>query len=225
MKIIATYLLLTAVAIVGITACSGEDDNTFTTNYRYDLVTYQGYHGGTAVFQYLGRDDSTALTLQATMPEPTKIKAGQRVLLHYNIDAVPSLYLREITVQYITHANVASDSLRVNTKEISQYSRHPIRLRSLWRTGNYLNLRCEVEFTTSPRALYLMADKATLDSDTIDCYLVHDLLAAADSTYFWRSCYGSFYVGKAWERHSCRAIRVHINDNIYPKVTHYDFYK
>lgn len=225
MRHLTTHLLMLTVAILAMTACSDKGNNAPVASYRYDLVTYQGYRQGTAIFQYLGRDDSTAITLQATMDKPAKLKAGRRVLLHYNIDAVPGPSLRDITVQYISYFNVASDSLHVSTQPISRYERHPIRLRSLWRTGDYVNLRCEVEYTKSPRALYLVADKRTLDNDTVDCYLVHDLLTASDTTYFWRSCYGSFYVGKVWEHNSYHTLRMHINDVIYPEITYYDFHK
>ena len=48
-----------------------------------------------------------------------------------------------------------------------------------------------MEYTDKVRALYMMADRATLDHDTIDVHLIHDLIAATN-TYCWRTCYGSF---------------------------------
>ena len=81
------------------------------------------------------------------------------------------------------------------------------------------------EYTGHPRQLYLMADGATLDSDTVDVYLVHDLMQGQDSTRFWRNCYGSFYVGEAWYKPSCRVMRVHVRDVVRPQATCYDFAK
>lgn len=91
--------------------------------------------------------------------------------------------------------------------------------------GGYINLRGQVEYTGHPRQLYLMANGATLDSDTVDVYLVHDLMQGQDSTRFWRNCYGSFYVGEAWYKPSCRVMRVHVRDVVRPQATCYDFAK
>ncbi|MDO4510293.1 MAG: NigD-like C-terminal domain-containing protein [Bacteroidales bacterium] len=211
---IALLIALLATAV----ACSSNDEPT--EERRYDFVTYLGYAQGMARWQYIGPGDSEPLDMLALMPEPEKIKPGQRVLLSYSVpDAA-----HRITVYGITYANVASDSLRVNVKPVDQYPKHPIKLGALWRTGDYINLRCEVEYTTKTRALYMMADRATLDADTIDVHLIHDLMAA-DSTYFWRACYGSFYVGRAFDRTHCKAIRVHLNDVTYPKKSTYVFGK
>ncbi len=224
------YLWIAAAALVvslALAACQDDDGgDTPVTLWRYDFVTYMGYSGGTATFQYLGRGDSTAITLHATgLDEPTKIKPGQRVLLYYTIASTASDGSRNVEARYYTYSNVATDTLRLNTRPVADYAMHPLRLRSMWRSGGYINLRCEVEYTGKARQLYLMADRATLDHDTIDCYLVHDLMQAGDTTYFWRNCYGSFYVGRALERPACRALKVHVADAVRPSVTSYTFAK
>ena len=218
MKHATTYLVLSLALLLA--ACSGKDDDAAFVEYRYDFVTYMGYSGGVATWEYIGQGDSASVTLRATMAEPEKIEAGQRVLLSYT---VPDTQGR-ITVKSINFANVASDSLRVSTKPVAEYAQHPIKLGAIWRTGGYINLRCEVEYTGKTRAFYLLADQATLECDTVHCYLVHDLMEA-DTTYFWRNCYGSFYVGKAFNRATCRTLRVHLVDKTYPEVAYYDFSK
>ncbi len=185
-----------------------------------------GYSGSTATFEYLGRGDSATIVLRASgLDKPGHLATGQRVLLYYTVTGTPSPGVRDVQARYYTSGNVASDSLRVNTKPVEQYAMHPIKLRSLWRTGGYINLRGQVEYTGHPRQLYLMADGATLDSDTVDVYLVHDLMQGQDSTRFWRNCYGSFYVGEAWYKPSCRVMRVHVRDVVRPQATCYDFAK
>ncbi len=224
----ASRLLALLLAVAALSACQdpGGDDDTRIVEWRYDFVTYMGYSGSTATFEYLGRGDSAAIVLRASgLDKPGHLATGQRVLLYYTVTGTPSPGVRDVQARYYTSGNVASDSLRVNTKPVEQYAMHPIKLRSLWRTGGYINLRGQVEYTGHPRQLYLMADGATLDSDTVDVYLVHDLMQGQDSTRFWRNCYGSFYVGEAWYKPSCRVMRVHVRDVVRPQATCYDFAK
>ncbi len=220
-------LALLLLAVAALSACQDRgDDDTRIVEWRYDFVTYMGYSGSTATFEYLGRGDSAAIVLRASgLDKPGHLATGQRVLLYYTVTGTPSPGVRDVQARYYTSGNVASDSLRVNTKPVEQYAMHPIKLRSLWRTGGYINLRGQVEYTGHPRQLYLMADGATLDSDTVDVYLVHDLMQGQDSTRFWRNCYGSFYVGEAWYKPSCRVMRVHVRDVVRPQATCYDFAK
>lgn len=223
----ASRLLALLLAVAALSACHGSDgDDTRIVEWRYDFVTYMGYSGSTATFEYLGRGDSAAIVLRASgLDKPGHLATGQRVLLYYTVTGTPSPGVRDVQARYYTSGNVASDSLRVNTKPVEQYAMHPIKLRSLWRTGGYINLRGQVEYTGHPRQLYLMADGTTLDSDTVDVYLVHDLMQGQDSTRFWRNCYGSFYVGEAWYKPSCRVMRVHVRDVVRPQATCYDFAK
>lgn len=217
------HIVLLIAALALLAACSVDDDpHAVAVEYRYDFVTYLGNSGDTATFTYLGRGDSAAITLRGLMARPAKVREGQRGLLHYAVIERTSATARWVQANYFTTANVASDSLRVSMKPIDQYSYHPIRLRSLWLTGDYLNLRCEVQYTTRPRAFYLMADAATVGSDTVHCYLVHDLMGA-DTTYQWRNCYGSFWVGALRRRPACRVMRVHVADEVKPAATTYDF--
>lgn len=223
----ASRLLALLLAVAALSACQDRgDDDTRIVEWRYDFVTYMGYSGSTATFEYLGRGDSAAIVLRASgLDKPGHLATGQRVLLYYTVTGTPSPGVRDVQARYYTSGNVASDSLRVNTKPVEQYAMHPIKLRSLWRTGGYINLRGQVEYTGHPRQLYLMADGATLDSDTVDVYLVHDLMQGQDSTRFWRNCYGSFYVGEAWYKPSCLVMRVHVRDVVRPQATCYDFAK
>ena len=216
-KVCFTYPLLLLAIAFAMTACDASPDLA-TEQRRYDMVTYMGYHDGAAAWQFIRPGDEGVDNMVATMDEPTDIRSGQRVLLSYSVESA----LPRITVWGYTYGNVASDSLRVNVKPVEEYAKHPIKLGALWRTGNYINLRCEVEYTDKVRALYMMADRATLDHDTIDVHLIHDLIAATN-TYFWRTCYGSFYAGAAFSRSRCKAIRVHVNDLTYPEVNTYVF--
>ena len=225
MKRVTTYWFVLALLLaVALTSCSDDNEGMDVyADFRYDLVTYTGQDGTGATFEYLGQNDSAVVTLHSTLERQNDLKVGRRVLLNYKVEDKPSASHWLVTVNGYS-AGVASDSLRYNTQPLETYQMHPIRLKSLWRTGNYINLRCELEYTGKQRMLYLMMDKDTHHADTVHCYLVHDLMGAT-STYFWRSCYGSFYVGKVWQLESCKVLRVHVNDETYPDKQYYDFSK
>ena len=147
-------------------------------------------------------------------------REGQRMLLNYIPAGAATGGVQEIRARGYTEA--VTDSLRFTSRPDSVVM-DSVRLKSIWRTGNYLNLSTEVKFTEGKRQLYLVMDKATWHSDTVRAYLAHNMLG--EQAYFWRKCYLSFYIGAVWKLQSCKVLRVYLNDVIYPKVEYYDFAK
>ena len=212
--------ILLLAALLALAACDKQDDiDRAYTDYRYDIVTYLGQNDAGAVFEYLGHGDSTAVTLRSRVGL-SDVKTHQRVLLRYDFADQQAGDHRDITV-YGCNA-IISDSLR-QTQVPDSLPRHEVKLRSLWRTGPYLNLRCQVEYTGKSRTFMLVADANTLASDTVHCYLVHDL--RGERPTFWRDCYASFSIGALWKRPSVKCMRVHLNDLTYPGTEYYDFNK
>lgn len=215
-----TILLLTA--LMTLTACDKQEDiDRAYTDYRYDIVTYLGQNGTGAVFEYLGHGDSASVKLQSSVDVSKDVKTHHRVLLRYNYaDATPGTS-RDINVY--SCSNIFSDSLRQTDVTPDSLPRHQMKLRSLWRTGEFLNLHGQVEYTNKARTLMLVADAGTLDQDTVHCYLLHDL--RGERATFWRDFYASFNVGALWKRPSVKCMRVHLNDVTYPNIEFYDFTK
>lgn len=226
----ATYrtLLLVIVASLAATmlsACDDEDDSALQsfTDFRLDIVTYRGLdNGGVAHFDYVGRNDSAAINITAGNCSgmiPDGLREGNRALLRYRVDETAPTTWKATAYSL---QRIISDSLRYNNKPLEEYAMHPVRLRSIWRTGDFINLFCQVEYTGKTRALYLMMDYATIDHETVHCYLVHDLLMAPNA-YQWRNCYASFFVGKLLERPSVKQLCIHINDEVFPERETYLF--
>jgi hypothetical protein len=216
----ATILLLTA--LLTLAACNKQEDiDRSYTDYRYDIVTYLGQNATGAVFEYLGHGDSSSVRLQSTVDVSKDIKTNHRALLRYNFaDAVPSA---NRTIDVYGCSNIFSDSLRQTTASLDSLPRHEVKLRSLWRTGEFINLHCLVEYTNKARTFMLVADGNTLEQDTVHCYLLHDLRGERGT--FWRDCYASFNVGALWKRPSMQCMRIHLNDVTYPHTDFYDFTK
>lgn len=192
------------------------------TDYRYDVVTYRGTEGGTARFDLVARDDDGMTVLTAAAAIDTAIHQGQRVLIRYNFaDSSRAGGARRINL-YQT-VRITYDSLRYTVNPLSYYldQMEPVRLRSIWRTGDYLNLNCQVEYTGKPRHFYLLLDSATHRRDTVDCYLVNNTFG--DTTYHLRTGYASFFVGSVTRVPTCQVLRVRLNNRSVGTVTDHLF--
>lgn len=221
MKMLRHLPILLLAAIMALASCEKQEDlSRAYTDYRYDIVTYLGQNDRGAVFEYLGHGDSASIKLQSTVGVKD-VKTHHRVLLRYDFADNRAGTERDITV-YGCSA-IFSDSLRRTPTSPDSLPQHPIKLRSLWRTGEFINLHCQLEYTGQTRTMMLVADESTLDQDTVECYLVHDLRGQQAS--FWRDCYASFNVGVLWKRDSFKCLRVHLNDKTYPETGYYDFKK
>ena len=214
--------LLLLTALLALAACDKQEDiDRAYTDYRYDIVTYLGLNDRGAVFEYLGHGDSASVKLQSTV-NVSDVKSNERVLLRYDFaDQATGSDTRSIMV-YGCSA-IINDSLRQSNTSPDSLPFHEVKLRSLWRTGEFINLHCQVEYTGKSRTFMLVADASTLSSDTVHCYLVHDLRGERAS--FWRDCYASFNVGALWKRPSFHCLRIHLNDLTFPETDFYDFSK
>ena len=199
-----------------------EDIDRAYTDYRSDIVTYLGLNATGAVFEYLGHGDSVAVRLQSDVAfDSEDIKEHQRVLLRYDFTDKTVGDSRCISVYSCTA--IFNDSLRQSSIAPDSLPAREVKLRSLWRTGEFINLHCQVEYTGKARTLMLVADEKTLADDTVYCYLVHDLRGEQGS--FWRDCYASFNVGALWHKPTFKCMRIFINDLTYPEIASYDFKK
>ena len=214
--------ILFTVLLLGIVSCDKQDDiDRAYTDYRYDIVTYLGQNATGALFEYLGHGDSTAVRLQSEVSLGEDVKTNQRVLLRYDFADQVASANRLINV-YGCNA-IISDSLRQTQTAPDSLPVHDVKLRSLWRTGEFINLHCQVEYTGKSRTFMLVADGKTLSNDTVYCYLVHDL--RGEQGTFWRDCYASFNVNALWHKNTFSCLRIWLNDVTYPENKYYDFTK
>ena len=216
------YLPILLMAVLSaLASCDKQEDiDRSYTDYRYDIVTYLGVNGTGAVFEYLGHGDSASVKLQSRVTVKD-VKTNQRVLLRYEFADKATGAERDVNVYGCN--GIFSDSLRQTQASPDSLPCQEIKLRSLWRTGEFINLHCQVEYTGKARTLMLVADANTLTSDTVDCYLVHDL--RGERATFWRDCYASFNVGALWRKDTFRCLRIHLNDVTFPETAYYDFIK
>lgn len=220
-KVRQLIISLTAILLAFASCDKQEDIDRAYTDYRYDIVTYLGQNDAGAVFEYLGHGDSTAVRLQSGVSLGDDVATHQRVLLRYDFADKVATDNRLINV-YGCNA-IISDSVRQTFIAPDSIPVHEVKLRSLWRTGEFINLHCQVEYTGKARSFMLVADGNTLSNDTVYCYLMHDL--RGEQGTFWRDCYASFNVGALWHKPTFKCMRLVINDLTYPEIGFYDFKK
>ena len=209
-------------ALVALSSCEKDEDiDRAYTDYRYDIVTFLGQNATGAVFEYLGHGDSASVRLQSRVALSDEVKANQRVLLRYDFADNTASDHRNINVYSCN--GIVSDSLRQTGASPDSLPMHEVKLRSLWRTGEFINLHCQVEYINTARTFMLVADGQTLSNDTVNCYLVHDLRGELGT--FWRDCYASFNVGALWKKPTFKVMRIYLNDKTYPNTEYYDFNK
>ncbi len=214
--------ILLIAALMALVSCNKQEDiDRSYTDYRYDIVTYLGQNATGAVFEYLGHGDSAAIRLQSVVDISQDAKTHQRVLLRYGFANKEASDQRDINV-YNCYT-IISDSIRMTMDGPDSLPQHEVKLRSLWRTGEFINLHCQVEYTGKNRTFMLVADGNTLKDDTVHCYLAHGL--RGEQGTFWRDCYASFNVGALWKRPSFHCLRIHLNDLTFPDTEYYDFTK
>ncbi len=209
-------------ALLALSSCDKDEDiDRAYTDYRYDIVTFLGQNATGAVFEYLGHGDSASVRLQSRVGLNDEVKANQRVLLRY--DFVDNTASDNRNINVYSCSGIVSDSLRQTGASPDSLPMHEVKLRSLWRTGEFINLHCQVEYINTARTFMLVADSQTLSNDTVNCYLVHDLRGERGT--FWRDCYASFNVGALWKKPTFKVMRIYLNDKTYPNTEYYDFTK
>ncbi len=214
--------ILLIAALMALASCNKQEEiDRAYTDYRYDIVTYLGQNATGAVFEYLGHGDSAAIRMQSVVDISQDAKTHQRVLLRYDFADKKASDQRDINV-YNCYT-IISDSIRMTMDGPDSLPQHEVKLRSLWRTGEFINLHCQVEYTGKNRTFMLVADGNTLKDDTVHCYLTHGL--RGEQGTFWRDCYASFNVGALWKRPSFHCLRIHLNDLTFPDTKYYDFTK
>ena len=72
----------------------------------------------------------------------------------------------------------------------------------------------------------MMIDSDTKYNETVDAYLVHDLLGTpSDSIFQWRDFYMSINIAALKSTNApCHTLRLHLNDLNNPKITYRDFH-
>ena len=223
MKTKIFYLFGLIAAALALFSCNDDKGGSFTDLIRTDMVTFEEESDAGTLFSMQEYEDSPMKYLMAEGMRDTKLKKGQRTMLGYYTKSSDTPGRENIAVQF--RIPVIFDSLRVATKErIREYEINPVELKSIWRTGNFVNINTFVQYTEKQRFIALVVDEATLGRETVEAYFVDDILGHPG--YYYRQAYISFFTGNLWAKYpNSKTLRVYINDNNFPNVKYYDISK
>ena len=222
MKTKFQILFSLVLAVLLFSACDDDKPGSIEDLARFDMVTFEEESDAGTLFSMQEYEDSPLIYLMAGGYRDTKLKKGQRTMLGYYTGAVNG-NTAEISVKY--RVPVIFDSLRVSTKEhIREFEINPVELKSIWRTGNFVNINTFVQYTDKQRFIALVADEATLGRETVEAYFIDDILGHPG--YYYRQAYISFFTGNLWAKYpNSKTLRVYVNDKNYPNVKYYDIKK
>lgn len=214
-------MCLCAVVAVMLTACS-DDEGVVYGDFNYDMVTYSGENEGSSVFTFQTYNDSPLITLLASNVSSPDMPVGQRLLLNYVVKE--DLGGNAQLVKVNGYSKVNTDTILVLQQEIvDTLKMDDMKLKSIWRTGNYLNIRCQLQYSEKPRRMFLATTGGIDENGMVKCYQIQDLMGA--DTYYWLETYFSYYIEPVWSVSDCTALRYYVNDLTYPDVKYYDFLK
>lgn len=201
-------MALAAVAI-GLNGCSERSDVPGGDDTIYNIVSFVGMSDGeppVAVFEYQVKDDSPVITLTANCKMPESVNPGRRILLAYKSD----------TPGESGPVEVGGIGLIATGGIVPTESAGPsqaLHLRSIWRTGNYLNLNAAVDASGKADDVKLYVLSATLADPVVQAYIVlpvdYDKPPVESAE---RRMYASWDISSVWSLPTLTALQVNYTD-------------
>lgn len=184
--------------------------------FRLDIVTYQA--NNIPAYFILEKDKEESQSLIPTeRPSLNNIKDGTRVMLQYIKDEAINDKEYYITIKGLSR--ILSDSLRGATPELMKLLQNDtIRLNSIWKSGDYLNIKYQSEFHNIPHSQILVTEKDKLMNDTIVAEIRHN--RRNDPPGYWSNSVSSYYIG-ALKNRPCKILKVYVNNINYPEKYYY----
>lgn len=196
---------------VSLTSCRDDDGPFADKAVLTDIAVVMESADGAARFAVQKGEDTPSATL--IVPSLTlndkEFPVGDRLLLsyHYSDPTTPAYSSGEVSVDGI--AKINNDVLRIDPIDAHpNWDKTPIYLYSIWRTGCYINVNSRLTYSTTTRTFMLMVDKATVDDEVPELYLVHDIKDAPDN--FTRHNYASFDISALWNRPTCKGVNINV---------------
>ncbi len=189
----------------------------------YNIVTFEGNEPG-ATFTYCPPGTDTPLTLRSPSAIDTAQAApGTRVLLGY-VPASASAAGGEITVMAL--GRVTMPALTGTKGEPRGWDTDGVWVTSVWRSGQYVDMRLRLPYSTDARVFALAVDSTTLGSPVPKLYLCHTLPeGVTPESTFSRNYYVSVRVSPVWNRPEVEGIEINIANTNLPSQRKFTFMK
>lgn len=214
MKRLMCYVVVMMALSIGFVSC--EDDEVVMPEYPnetfYDIATFLGNSQDNAVFELQKDEDSEPVRLTAVgvYLDTTSIKPDMRVLIGYVPKSGAAYVSDKITLVGV--GRIFNDvSHNVNLADYPDWDGTPIHLLSMWRTGKYINIHCQVVYDKTGARFGLLVDETTIDNEYPDAYLVY--IPEGDPDSYNKNLYASIDISEVWYRRGCKGINIHLNNS------------
>lgn len=190
--------------VVTLIGCDLEGENTPGVYYT-DFVTTHVNLDKTLYFEHVLRNDLGSVLLDPNPDIKGDLYEGQRVILQYYVNEEKPDNSKEVEV--IEIYSVRHDTINdVHPDTLAAYPNDPLKINTISRTSNYINLDMSIEYFNKPHGLDLFSNPMQASSDTIDVILRHN--RNDDVFGYWVAAYASFYIP---DLASYKAMRVYAN--------------
>ncbi|MBQ6938269.1 MAG: hypothetical protein IJN35_00300, partial [Muribaculaceae bacterium] len=160
--------LIHKIALIGIVVtligCDLEGENTPGVYYT-DFVTTHVNLDKTLYFEHVLRNDLGSVLLDPNPDIKADLYEGQRVILQYYVNEEKPDNSKEVDV--IEIYSVRHDTINdVHPDTLAAYPNDPLKINTISRTGNYINLDMSIEYFNKPHGLDLFSNPMQASSDT-----------------------------------------------------------
>lgn len=161
-------LLLTALAALTLSACNNDNNGPDTQPLVSNIVTYDGSDEATQTsrFSFQVIDDSPVINITANTLPTKPVKPGTRFLAYYNTDTPDKS--GPVTMRQL--ASIPGGN-PVDSAGVAAPFGAPLQMQALWRSGHYINVYANINFSGTARRIGLYVDPATLAGPEVNAYM------------------------------------------------------
>lgn len=195
-------LIFSLPALILLSLSCSDDQKNESDPCNYDIVCLkeQTAEGGSIFSMYLPDDNCEIVYRDSRAVIDTSIVAvGNRLMLAYESQNAPyesgPIRARGYTPIYNSPLMVSVTGIE---NSIPNWRRDGIYLYSIWRSGDYINIRARLTFTDEAREFVLVIDEEDIHTKNPFpvLHLVHRMTEPLEN--FQRQIYASFDIGALW---------------------------
>ena len=210
--------LFSLAVIMLMSSCTGDDSGeTVVCNYDIVCLIGQSPASGSVFSMYLPDSDREIIyTDSRAVIDTSAVAIGDRLMIAYVADGQP-YESGNVTVRGYTpvHNSVLMVSPGGIENTMADWRRDGIFLYSIWRSGNFINVRARLTYSSDPREFVLVIDADEVDAKVPvpTARLVHRMAQPIEN--FERQIYSSFDIGALWNLPWVQGLKIELaNTNL-----------